>query len=249
MRLVWLAAALLVAVCVASGSAAAQAASHAVLAVVCSLDRPVIGRQQVVGAEVFADAPVGTSMQYLWKAGAGAFVPGTPRREAIDPKISWTPAGATPGTYKLTVRVTGPDGASGGCTLDVVVAEAARSGWRRRPGQRGGTRPAASVVVCEGASEVGLVRGLDLFRAANGQTPIGSLGVALMDCGGGDADRPFRRAGALQVLGYRTAVIRDDDKKPTESVERAFKNAGGEVVAWRNGRVSTPERKCISGPE
>ncbi len=100
---------------------------------------------------------------------------------------------------------------------------------------------ASSVVVCEGASEVGLVRGLDLFRAANGQTPIGSLGVALMDCGGGDADRPFRRAGALQALGYRAAVIRDDDKKPTEAVETAFKNAGGEVVAWRNGRALEDE--------
>jgi putative ATP-dependent endonuclease of the OLD family len=100
---------------------------------------------------------------------------------------------------------------------------------------------ASSIVVCEGASEVGLIRGLDLFRAANGHTPIGSLGVALVDCGGGDADRPFRRAGALHALGYRTAVLRDDDKKPTNDHEMAFKNAGGEVVAWRNGRALEDE--------
>jgi putative ATP-dependent endonuclease of the OLD family len=100
---------------------------------------------------------------------------------------------------------------------------------------------ASSVVVCEGASEVGLLRGLDLFRAANGETAIGSLGVALVDCGGGDADRPFRRAGALRALGYRTAVLRDDDKNPTNAVETSFKNAGGEVIACRNGRALEDE--------
>jgi hypothetical protein len=91
------------------------------------LDRPVIGRQQVVGAEVFADGAGGTSLQYLWKAGVGAFVPGTSSREATDRKVSWTPGGAAPGTYKLTVKATGPNGSSGSCTLDVVVSEAARS--------------------------------------------------------------------------------------------------------------------------
>ena len=100
---------------------------------------------------------------------------------------------------------------------------------------------ASSVLVCEGASEVGLVRGLDLFRAANGQTPITSLGVALVDCGGGDADRPFRRAEALHALGYRTAVLRDDDKKPTDAVEMAFKDAGGKVITWREGRALEDE--------
>jgi hypothetical protein len=128
MRLLRLAGALLVALCITSGSAtAAQTAPNAALAVVCSLDRPVIGRQQIVGAEVFADAAVGTSQKYLWKAGAGAFVPGTPSREATDRKISWTPAGAALGTYKLTVRVTSSDGSSGSCALDVVVADALRS--------------------------------------------------------------------------------------------------------------------------
>src|SRR5207302_112774 len=90
---------------------------------------------------------------------------------------------------------------------------------------------ASSVVICEGATEVGLLRGLDLFRVANGQMPIGSFGVALVDSGGG-AGRPFRRAEALRALGYRTAVLRDDDEKPTNEVETAFKNAGGEVIAW-----------------
>ena len=127
MKLVRLAAPLLALAFIEPGSATtAQAAAGAPFAIVCSLDQPVIGRQEAVEAEVFADTAAGASLQYLWKAGAGAFVPGA-RREASDQKISWTPAGAAPGTYRLTVRATGPAGSSGGCTLDVVVVEAVRS--------------------------------------------------------------------------------------------------------------------------
>jgi putative ATP-dependent endonuclease of the OLD family len=100
---------------------------------------------------------------------------------------------------------------------------------------------APSVIVCEGASEVGLVRGIDQYRVANGHSAIGALGVALVDSGGGDADKPFQRAGAFHALGYRVAVMRDDDKKPTEAVEKAFKDAGGKVIAWRDGRALEDE--------
>ncbi len=91
---------------------------------------------------------------------------------------------------------------------------------------------APSVLVCEGASEVGLVRGVDHFRTAQGQKSISACGVALVDCGGGDADRCFRRADAFQALGYRVAVLRDDDVKPTPAAETAFVAAGGKVIAW-----------------
>lgn len=100
---------------------------------------------------------------------------------------------------------------------------------------------APSVVVCEGASEVGLVRGLDQYRAANGYDAITAQGTALLDCGGGDADMPFKRASAFRALGYRAAVVRDDDKKPTAGVEAAFIANGGTVVAWREGRALEDE--------
>jgi len=100
---------------------------------------------------------------------------------------------------------------------------------------------APSVVVCEGASEVGLVRGLDQYRTANGHNAITAQGTALVDCGGGDADRPFKRATAFRALGYRAAVVRDDDKKPTAGVEAAFTADGGKVVAWRDGRTLEDE--------
>jgi hypothetical protein len=100
---------------------------------------------------------------------------------------------------------------------------------------------ASSVIVCEGASEVGLVRGLDQYRTANGHNAINAQGTALADCGGGGADKPFERAAAFHALGYRVAVVRDDDLKPTAQVAEAFIASGGKVVAWRNGRTLEDE--------
>lgn len=100
---------------------------------------------------------------------------------------------------------------------------------------------APNVIVCEGASEVGLVRGLDQYRTENGHDAITAQGTALVDCGGGDADRPFKRAAAFNALKYRAAVVRDDDKKPTAAVEAAFIADGGTVVAWREGRALEDE--------
>lgn len=42
-------------------------------------------------------------------------------------------------------------------------------------------------------------------------------------------------------LGYRTAVIRDEDQKPDKNVEAAFLNGGGKVFAWRDGRTLEDE--------
>lgn len=100
---------------------------------------------------------------------------------------------------------------------------------------------APKVVVCEGASEVGLVRGLDQYRTANGSEAITAQGTSLVDCGGGEADRPFKRAAAFHALGYRAAVVRDDDKKPTAAVEAGFIADAGTVVAWRDGRALEDE--------
>lgn len=100
---------------------------------------------------------------------------------------------------------------------------------------------ATSVIVCEGASEIGLVRGLDLYLISKGNTAITAYGAALVDCEGGDSDRIYKRATVFQTMGYRTAVVRDEDKSPTPGVEKAFIARGGEVVAWRDGRALEDE--------
>ncbi|OFV96860.1 MAG: ATP-dependent endonuclease [Acidobacteria bacterium RIFCSPLOWO2_12_FULL_54_10] len=100
---------------------------------------------------------------------------------------------------------------------------------------------APSVIVCEGASEVGFIRGLDQYRSVNGQTSISAKGASLVDCGGGEADRCLKRASVFNSLGYRTAIVRDDDTKPTEALETTFIDSGGKVVAWRDGRALEDE--------
>jgi putative ATP-dependent endonuclease of the OLD family len=100
---------------------------------------------------------------------------------------------------------------------------------------------APSVLVCEGASEVGFVRGVDLHRAQSGGTAITAQGVAFVDCGGGQPERCFKRAAVFLALGYRTAILRDGDKEVEESVQTEFIDSGGKVISWRTGRAIEDE--------
>jgi hypothetical protein len=92
---------------------------------------------------------------------------------------------------------------------------------------------ARSVIVCEGASEVGLLRGLDQCRVADGKPSLMALGVALIDAGG--VNKIYRRANAFRKLGYRCLVLRDDDVQPAAEDEKWFTDNGGTVVRWSNG--------------
>lgn len=92
-----------------------------------------------------------------------------------------------------------------------------------------------SALVCEGASEVGLIRGLDQHRANAGATSLNALGVSLVDAGG--VNKIYGRASVLQKLDYRTAVLRDDDVQPDAADEAAFKALEGVVFSWETGRA------------
>jgi putative ATP-dependent endonuclease of OLD family len=95
---------------------------------------------------------------------------------------------------------------------------------------------ARRIIVCEGASEVGFVRGLDQFRSSIGYQSINADGIALVDTGGGDADRCFERALAFAELGYETAIVRDSDLTPNSELEDDYEATGGSVTSWRQGR-------------
>ncbi|EPD7239539.1 TOPRIM nucleotidyl transferase/hydrolase domain-containing protein [Escherichia coli] len=100
---------------------------------------------------------------------------------------------------------------------------------------------ARSVIVCEGASEVGLIRGLDHYwTALNGNSML-SAGTAFVNVGGGEPDRCFVRGLALRRLGYRVLVLVDADKPPTPATVEAFQAAGGEHITWRAGRALEDE--------
>ena len=93
---------------------------------------------------------------------------------------------------------------------------------------------APNVIVCEGASEVGLIRGLGHHRVHCGMAaPIAARGVSLVDAGG--VSKIYEKAGAFQALGYRVMTLRDDDVQPDPMVEEAFEAQGGTVVYWRQG--------------
>lgn len=112
---------------------------------------------------------------------------------------------------------------------------------------------ARSVVACEGASEIGFIRGIDQFRTENGHPSFSALGIAMFDCGGRTADTPYQRASVLQRLGYRAMVFRDNDNVPTPAIETAFIEHGGGVLTWPEGRAledelfaSVPVAACLA---
>jgi putative ATP-dependent endonuclease of OLD family len=98
---------------------------------------------------------------------------------------------------------------------------------------------AKSVIVCEGASEVGLLRGLDNADVSRGQPSLTALAIALVDAGG--CDHIYERANAFRQLGYRVCVLRDDDKEPDQETERAFVELGHSLFKWRKGRALEDE--------
>lgn len=98
---------------------------------------------------------------------------------------------------------------------------------------------APTVLICEGASEVGLLRGLDQFYVANNFLSMAAEGVALVDAGG--CDNIYRRANAFAALEYDVAVLRDDDKQPLAATEQTFTAGGRPVFCWRPGRALEDE--------
>lgn len=97
---------------------------------------------------------------------------------------------------------------------------------------------ATSIVVCEGGSEIGLIRGLDQHFTATGKISLAACGAALVN---GNGDETFSRANALQSLGYRVAILRDSDKPPPVLAEATFIAGGGKVFAWGGGRALEQE--------
>lgn len=97
---------------------------------------------------------------------------------------------------------------------------------------------ARSVLVCEGKTEIGLVRGIDLHRQSKDITGINAHGVLWADGGG---DNTFARALAFRRLGYRTAILRDCDKQPAEADRRVATDEGIDIFEWSAGNATEDE--------
>ena len=100
---------------------------------------------------------------------------------------------------------------------------------------------AKRIVVCEGASEVGLMRGLDQYWGTLGRPSFLALGGAYVNVNGGSPDNCYKRGSALLSLGYQVLVIVDADKPVNPAIQNAFHQAGGQSATWGQGRALEDE--------
>ncbi len=99
---------------------------------------------------------------------------------------------------------------------------------------RGEALLSRSVLVCEGQTEVALVKGF-----ASGNRPdYQSQGVVFQDGGGSDASQ---LALHLAALGYRTALLTDSDRPLPDTVEKNLANAGIAHFCWDDGKCTEEE--------
>lgn len=66
-----------------------------------------------------------------------------------------------------------------------------------------------AVIVCEGKTEIGLIKGIDLYYQTQKALSIQSYGAFCTDGGG---DSMFQRAKVFKSLGYVTSIFKDSDK-------------------------------------
>jgi putative ATP-dependent endonuclease of the OLD family len=94
---------------------------------------------------------------------------------------------------------------------------------------------ATSVLVCEGASEVGFVRGLNRHLSDNGKPGVEARGVALVDGTGSSPVELIKKADVFLRLGYRAATFMDSDLPVDATAEAELAAAGGAVIRWQDG--------------
>jgi len=100
---------------------------------------------------------------------------------------------------------------------------------------------AKKVVICEGATEVGFVRGIDDYQVSNAKDSLSYHGVELLDAKGAKNIKGLAKA--FKALGYEVTVLADADSPEnfSEADEAELIKLGVPVVAWDN-RLSLEER-------
>lgn len=102
-----------------------------------------------------------------------------------------------------------------------------------------------SVLVCEGATEVGLIRGIDIYREEKGLLTFNAAGGVCVNAGG--VSKIYQKAKPFSRLGYSTATLRDDDEQPKKADEHSFESSQGTVFKWSDGRAFEDELFiCVS---
>lgn len=100
---------------------------------------------------------------------------------------------------------------------------------------------AKKVVVCEGATEVGFLRGFDDFQVENKMEPFSFHGVALVNAGGGSKVKGLAKA--FKSLCYDVSVLADSDAEDQFSAADVVElvKLGVPVHVWSD-KLSLEER-------
>lgn len=100
---------------------------------------------------------------------------------------------------------------------------------------------AKKVVVCEGATEVGFLRGYDDYQVESKKDPLSFHGVALLDAKG--ASKVKALAKAFKSLGYSVSVLADGDAEDqfSRDDEEELVKLGISVRVWSE-KLSLEER-------
>ena len=105
---------------------------------------------------------------------------------------------------------------------------------------------AKRVIICEGKSEMGFVRGFDQHSCERGNVSMEALGTVLVDAGG--AKKVLSPANELLRLGYNVSIFMDSDVPLAAADEQAFVSNGGSVFKWPNAwALEDAIFQCASG--
>lgn len=103
-----------------------------------------------------------------------------------------------------------------------------------------------AVIVCEGKTEIGLIKGYDLYRQDQGEGSIQAHGVYWADGGG---QTQFQRATIFRQLGYQTAILKDSDKSTEDITPTSEAKAIGINVFEWGSNFATEAALFSSCPE
>lgn len=103
---------------------------------------------------------------------------------------------------------------------------------------------AKKVVVCEGATEVGFLRGFDDYQVENDKNPLSFHGIALLDAKGASKVKGLARA--FKSLSYDVSVLADGDAKDqfSKADEKELVDLGIPVHVWSD-ELSLEERAFL----
>lgn len=91
---------------------------------------------------------------------------------------------------------------------------------------------ARTVIVCEGASEVGLLRGIDRYLVSKGKQSAYANATAFVDAGGKSPGHILERAQVFAQWGYRTKAFLDADVVIPQEARLAAEADGVTVCTW-----------------